>query len=136
MIDSQPSGRVPTSRVAAYGWHSEALAYYEKNGTLKGCVTVTPMTANDPQCGYYLRPIDGRYINGTGKINRDRRYVPASIRLEQVIDEMGFLIEPERLVCEVGGVRRDPLEEWGWLCGHPISQAEYMRLVAERITEF
>ena len=57
--------------------------------------------------------------------------MPARIWLDQNLDaEAGELLGDERLRCEVGGKERDPGEEWLWLANYPVSEADYLYLVA------
>lgn len=103
--------RRPTPLTELYAWHSAILA---------GHRPLTPV--GEPQPGWFKR----RLIKGGV-------FVPARIWLEQEIDEItGELMADERLLCEVAGERRDPDEEWTWLAGHPISEAEFDYMTATR----
>ncbi len=114
--------RLPTPQSHLYRWHTEALAYVNHHGSLRGFEGGMKGIANDPQPGWYFR----RYSRGGSR-------VPASIRLVQVISpDTGELLQDECLLCEVGGVIRDVLEEWSWLLSNPISEEEYMELLASR----
>ena len=68
---------------------------------------------DEPHCGWYKR-----------KFDRSGVFVPARIWLRQVVDD-GELIEPEKLLCEIGGEPFDPDEAWLSLCGHPITRDEF-----------
>jgi 5'-3' exonuclease len=72
-----------------------------------------------PQVGFYKR----RLIRGGD-------WCAARIWREPDVDiETGERSAKERLLCEVNGKRRDPMQEWGFLCSQPISEAEYGRLM-------
>ncbi len=56
-------------------------------------------------------------------------FVPARIWLEQDIGDDGELLGAE-LRCEVNGEPADPFEQWSYVAGNPISQAEHAYLTA------
>jgi hypothetical protein len=88
--------RAPTPAAELYAWHTAITA---------GWHPLTPV--GEPQVGWFKR-----------RLIKNGIYVPARIWLEQDIDETtGELMDDERLLCEVAGERRDPLDEWTWLCG-------------------
>lgn len=100
--------RTPTPRAELYDWHSRALRG-EK-----------PVIDDTPQCGFFKR-----------KLVRGGVFVPAQIWMWQDIDpETGELLSDEELQCEVNGVRADPFDAWTWICGNPITEAEYRYLEA------
>lgn len=100
--------RQPTPHATAYAWHTAALAGDE------------PVTTDEPQAGWFKR----RLVKGGP-------FVPARIWLEQPVDlGSGELIDDERLLCEVNGAMDDAAEQWPWLCGNPISRAEFDYLTA------
>lgn len=101
--------RVPTPDVELYRWHTEALA------------GMKPATTEEPRCGWFVRRMESK-----------APLLPASIYMAREIDaETGELLSDEILRCEVGGINRDPEDEWLWLASRPISEAEYLRLMAE-----
>lgn len=100
--------RHPTPIDELYAWHSAAIA------------GKSPTVTSDPQCGWFKVPL----VKGATP-------VPARIWCEQKI-EAGELIEPERLVCEVDGIARDPEEQWPWLCKRPIRVTEFEYLTQLR----
>ncbi len=109
--------RQPSSLLELYAWHNAALA-----ARASGLACGLAVHADEPQCGWYRT----RRVRGGP-------WIPARIFLERTIDpETGELADDERLVCEVGGVRRDPWAAWQSLAKRPITRAEYDRLVAER----
>jgi len=101
--------REPTSRAAAYVWHSRAMAGLEP-----------PVVNEVPECGWFKR-----------RLVKQGPFVPARIWLDSEIDpETGELMGDERLYAEVNGQWADPVEAWGWLCGNPISEAEFNYMTA------
>ena len=100
--------RQPTPLALAYAWHTAALAGHE------------PVTSDEPQCGYFKR----RLVKG-GPM------VPCRIWLDQPVDlGTGELIDDEQLLCEVNGAWADATEQWSWICGQPITRAEFDYLTA------
>lgn len=79
-------------------------------------------TINEPHCGWFKR----RLVHGGP-------FVPARIWLEQIVDpETGELIADEVMLCEVDGVRRDPVEQWARLWTEPITEAQFNYMTATR----
>lgn len=106
--------RLPTPRAALYAWHTNAML-----GILGDD---HPHIGEEPQCGWFKR----RLVKGGV-------YVPARIWLYQPTDpETGELVADELLQCEVDGRYADPHREWSWLCGKPITEAEFKYLTALR----
>lgn len=106
--------RMPTPREAAYHWHAEAI-----RGVYGDVHDPHP---DDPQCGWYKRTL------AKGGV-----FVPARIWIDANVDiGTGELLEPEALLCEVDGERRDAYEQWSWLCSNPITEAEFDYLIALR----
>lgn len=102
--------RQPTPRAEVYRWHTAAL----KGGDR--------VTNDDPHAGWFKR----RLVKGGP-------FIPARIWLEQdVCQDTGELLSDEKLLCEVNGARADPVEQWAYLAGHPISEAEFRYLEALR----
>lgn len=100
--------RQPTPREVAYNWHAAALA------------GLAPQTDDDPQCGWFKRPL----VKG-GPL------VPARIWLDQDIDpETGELMDDERLQCEVNNETADVEQQWSWLNARPIPESEFLYLTA------
>lgn len=104
--------------------------FYEQFGTIKGHMNGTyQITANDPQCGFYKR--SKQVYNTLEKV-----WVPAKIYLIREIDEeTGELLSPEVVACMIDGIRKDPIEEWTWLAGQPISEEAYLKLESERLSK-
>ena len=102
--------RRPTPVAALYAWHRAALAGRP-----------VQIHEDDPQCGWFKT-----------RMVRGGPFVPASISIEREVDENGDLASDERLVCEVNGERRDPVNAWLSICKTPISRAEYLDLQALR----
>jgi hypothetical protein len=103
--------RRPTSHEQQYRWHSEML---------KGALGDVVETVNDqPECGWFKR----RLVKGGP-------FVPAKIWLVQFVDDDGELLQDEFLQCEVNGQYAEPDDAWPWLCGNPISEAEFDYLTA------
>lgn len=103
--------RVPTPRAAAYAWHANALL---------GVYGEWMPATDEPQCGFFKR-----------RLVKDGPFVPARIWLNQPVDdETGELCDDETLQCEVNGAYADAHEQWTWLAGNPISEAEYKYLAA------
>lgn len=76
-----------------------------------------PASPSDPQVGYFKR-----------KLVRGGPWVPAAIFWAGPRDDDGNLIGDEKLVCIVNGVARDPVDEWTYLLGQPITEEEYRYL--------
>ena len=89
-----------------HAWHRAALAG-EK-----------PQITSTPECGWFSR-----------RLVRFGAAVPCRIWLEQKIDsETGELTEDAILCCDVDGRPRDPEEEWTYLAGSPITEAQFAYL--------
>lgn len=100
--------RQPTPAADLYAWHRAALAGHK------------PVIDATPQCGWYKR-----------KLVKGGVFVPARIWMFQEIDRAtGELMADEVLQCEVNGRWADPDDAWPWLCGNPISEAEFRYLAA------
>jgi len=96
-----------------YAWHSAAMAG-EK-----------PRITHEPECGWFRR----RSCKGGP-------FVPVKIFLEAEIDpETGELMGDEIMRCEVDGKRRVPDEEWTWIADKPISEEEYLEMIAPVFTD-
>lgn len=103
---------------------------YEKHGTIKGHMNgAFQINEKEPQCGFFQRKVQ--------VYNSLKTYwVPAKIYLVQEVDEeTGELVSPEVIACVVDGVRKDPLVEWTWVAGHPISEKSYLRMESERLSK-
>lgn len=86
-----------------FAWHRSALT---RRAVIVG---------DEPQCGWFAR----RLVKG-GIL------VPARIWIEGAIfDDAGDLVDQPELRCEVNGRAADPFEQWHWLAGSPISEAEF-----------
>jgi hypothetical protein len=72
----------------------------------------------DPQCGWFKR-----------KLVKHGPWVPAKIWLCQVIED-GCLVNDSKFQAEVNGKYADAEREWSWLCGNPITEAEFNYLTA------
>lgn len=106
--------RQPTPRSILYAWHASALIAVAKYGDLRAAgIEIDP---NAPECGYYKR----RMIRGGP-------HMPAEIWMEQPT-EGGELIGDERLRCEIDGRPADPIDQWTFLAGRPISEKEFRHL--------
>lgn len=95
--------RKPTPIVELYRWHTAALsgkrpAYHD----------------GDIHCGWYRR----RFV-------KHGPWVPARLWCEQIVDAQGLLIEPEFILCEVRGERRNASEQFPWLASNPISKETF-----------
>lgn len=107
--------RTPTPRADLYAWHAQALILVGKFGSLRDAgLEIDP---NSPQCGWYKR----RMIRGGP-------HVAAEIWMEQPVDEGGQLIGDERLCCEIDGKPADPVDQWTFLAGRPISEKDFRHL--------
>jgi hypothetical protein len=105
--------RRPIPQAELYAWHTQALI-----DVGFGLLSIP----NVPEAGWYKR-----------RLVRGGMFVPAKIWLEQHIDpETGELIADSRWLCEVANIRKDPDEQWEWLSGHPISEADFRFMMAER----
>lgn len=100
--------RKPTPRSTLYAWHDQAM---------RGR---SPQIDQTPQCGWFKR-----------KLVKGGVFVPARIWMFQDVDpETGELLSDEILQCEVNGAYADPSDAWSWICGNPISEAEFNYLSA------
>lgn len=100
--------RRPTPHDELYSWWRRAL---------KDPSTVI---TNEPQPGYFKR-----------KLVKGGVFVPARIWMVQPVDpETGELVADEILQAEVNGAFADPEDCWSWVCGNPISEAEFRYLTA------
>lgn len=101
--------RRPTPPEVSLAWHTAALA--GRN----------PPVTNEPHCGWFKR-----------KLVKGGPYVPCRIFLHQITDDAGDLVEDEVMLCEVNSIRHDVEDEWIWLCGNPITEAEFKYLTGLR----
>jgi hypothetical protein len=100
--------RTPTPYAALHAWHRAALAGKE------------PQITNEPMCGWFKR-----------KLVKGGPFVPARIWMDQWIDdETGELLADETLQCEVAGKWADAEDQWSYLAGNPISEAEFKFMTA------
>lgn len=106
--------RKPTEEAVVYAWWRNAI---------KGNLAEEPSSfSEEPEAGFFKR----RLVKGGP-------FVPARIWLYSPTDpETGDLCGDEVLQCEVDGQYRDPEQEWSWLCGNPITEAEFNHLTALR----
>lgn len=103
--------RMPTPKSVLFAWWEAALRGERP-----------PVFEDEPRCGWFRR----RFVTGGA-------WVPGSIRCVQILDpETGELAEPERLVCEVGGVEANIAHQWERLASNPITREAYDSLVAAR----
>lgn len=125
-----PTLRQPTDRAELYTWHREALEYMDDfripDLTHASQASIDwerhpPVYEAQPQCGYFK-----------AKVARFALLVPAKIFMLSVVGEDGELVEPERMVCEIGDTRTDLFEAWPRLAARPIPAAEYAYLMAVR----
>lgn len=105
--------RKPTPHEELYAWHANALlgVFGEELG----------LHGEEPECGWFKR----RLVKGGVE-------VPARIWMYQPINEEGELVADEVLQCEVDGQYADPYEAWSWLCGNPITEAEFNYMMARK----
>lgn len=106
--------RQPTTPEDAYRWYREALEASRDH------LPSPPIDENDPRPGFYKRRFDSAGV-----------FVPGRIWLVQFTLD-GELIADERVACEIGGERFEPLEVWLYLCQHPITKAEFDHLMRVR----
>jgi len=100
--------RTPSPEASLLAWHRAALAGR------------SPQITHEPQCGWFKR-----------KLVKGGPFVPARIWLDQDIDaETGELRADEALQCEVGGRWADAEDQWSYLAGNPISEAEFKFMTA------
>ena len=104
----------PTPRKERMRWHRQALEDLHLH-------LETEVNPDDPQEGFYKR-----------KLVKGGVFVPARIWWYSPIDENGDLTGDEVLQAEVDGKYADAYEQWQWLCAHPISEAEFNFLTAQR----
>lgn len=107
--------RLPTPHEVAYRWHRQAI----EDMRLGLEVDAHP---DSPQCGWFKRTLAKRGV-----------FVPARIWIDAEVDiGTGELLGDETFLCEVDGVRKDAVEQWSWLCQHPIPESEFDYLTALR----
>lgn len=95
-----------------YAWHRAALAGQK------------PQITHTPECGWFRR-----------RTSRGGPFVAVKIFLEQQVDpETGELLGDEVMRCEVDGKRRVPEEEWTWVADNPISEEEFLDMLAPTFT--
>lgn len=73
---------------------------------------------NSPQPGWYTR-----------RMVRDGPLVPCEIWLEQQIED-GELVGDETLQCTINGRAADPMEQWTFLAGRPITSKQFRHMRA------
>lgn len=114
--------RSPTTNEDALAFWRDAVEHFHRHGTMKGFPR--KIYESSPECGFYRR----RY-------GKDQDWKPARIFfLPREFDaETGELVNPERLGCEINGIRKDPISEWTYLVSQPITEKEYRRLESERL---
>lgn len=98
--------RAPITEYEALAWWRDALA------------EAPDAIPDEPRCGWFKR-----------RLCKGGVFVPARIWLEQDIGEDGELLGAE-MRCEVNGEPADPFDQWSYLCGEPISEAEFKYLTA------
>lgn len=87
---------------------------------LLGVLADEPQAFTDePHCGWFKR----RLVKGGP-------FVPARIWTYQPTDDEGDLVGDEVMQCEVNGAYADPVEAWSWICGNPITEADFNYLTA------
>jgi hypothetical protein len=123
-----PTLRKPSDRAVLYAWHADALDALAqgRKDNLKDLAAempdlVPPIQDGEPQCGWFKARVSKRAV-----------LVPAKIYLRSVVGEDGELVEPEKLICEIGDRDFDVLEAWPKLCIRPITASEYQYLMALR----
>lgn len=104
-----PTQRAPTPD--PYAWHRQAIAGRGQREPI----------ADEPRCGWFKR----KFVQGGP-------FVPARIWLVQDVGEDGELLDVELLQCEVNGAYADPVDQWSYLCGQPITEAEFRYMEATR----
>lgn len=111
--DERAKMRTPTPLDVSLAWYRNALANGRRAWAGAG-------GNEEPECGWFEK--------------RGQPFSAARIWLAQEIDEeTGELMADEVLRCEVNGRSRDPDREWQWLCGNPISEAEFhYRMASQR----
>lgn len=95
-----------------YAWHRQALE------TRHWRVPI----ADEPRSGWFKR-----------KLVKGGPFVPARIWLVQDVGEDGELLDDEILQCEVNGQYANPVDQWSYLCGQPITEAEFNYMEATRL---
>lgn len=102
--------RAPIAPEEALAWWRGALLRPEKS---------REGIPDEPRCGWFKR-----------KLAKGGVFVPARIWLEQEIGEDGELLDDPKLLCEVNGQPAEPDDQWSYLAGNPISEAEFKYLTA------
>lgn len=121
--------RQPSDRVKLYAWHAAAVAALaaRKVATLKELANLVerdefpPIHEDEPECGWFR-----------AKVHRHAVLVPARIWLKSVVDDVGELVEPEVLLCEIAGEPFDAMVAWPKLCIRPIEKADFTYMMQVR----
>lgn len=103
----------PTPDARAYDWHRKALLA-AATGTKP-----PPIHENEPMPGWYMR-----------RLVKDGPMVRARIWLEGETDDDGELVGEEKTLCEIDGRRVDAYQQWTWLAKRPITEDQYMDMIA------
>jgi hypothetical protein len=105
--------REPSSLASKWSWWERAIATGD-----------APIHERDPQVGYYR----------VRRWPRKPYWLAARVWIEpgEVDPETGELLSDERFCCEIDGERKNPIEKWTWLAGHPITLEEFQWLTAQR----
>jgi len=99
--------RQPTPDSVLYAWWNAALRGERP-----------PVHDGEPHCGFYRR-----------KLVKGGPWVPAMIYVEADTDgDTGELTSDERFACLLNGKPANAHVQWSWLCGNPITLAEYRGL--------
>lgn len=112
---------VPRFPGDAFAWHTAAVIEYQKK--LKSpSYKITLQAPDTPQCGWYKR----RLVKGGP-------WVPARVWREQAIDfETDKPGNKDHLYCTVGDVRKNAVDQWGWLLNCPITKEDFDFMVEHR----
>lgn len=102
--------RKPTPPGIAYAWHRAVLAGENP-----------PIHESDPHPGWFKR----RFVRGGP-------WVAARIWLDAELDDDGALASDEVLRCEVAGREAKPEDQWTYLASHPITEAEFNFMTADK----
>lgn len=116
--------RKPRTEAELYRWHTETLAHIAAHGEADR--NRPALHEDEPQCGWYRR-----------RLVPKGPFVPARVWVEpgQTDPETDELISPEVMRCEVDGARVPVDRAWTWIARYPISEDQYMAMLAGSFAE-
>lgn len=96
-----------------------------------------PLIVSRPQSGYFKRlsPLyyRDRYANGRRRKPEFKDWLPVLLWFGAPIDPVTGeeMDRSHRWQCWVAGKEEEPLGQWEWCCGHPISAMQYQEMLEQ-----